>query len=302
VNIAARVCALAEPGEVLVTDTVRALTRSSLAVGFMPRGSRRLKGIVEPVRLYRATTEPVARTRLSGRRTGAALTAALVIGALAVGSSALGLSPWSGQGSPPPSTSANSSSTPEPSSSSPFDVDPNAYADAAAAALLDRLPDRIAEHCERADPKDRPALIIPLVQSFVVRDERGNLTRELREAGRPDRFPLAVSFGLSCLTDATRVVFWQATATQGGAVELFFNRIERLALAEGTCEVGGRRYEAWEGGAHTGHLMCFTTTDGTATIEWTFADENIYAIATRRESTVAELYAWWHDIGRLLSR
>jgi class 3 adenylate cyclase len=37
VNIAARLCAVAEPGEVLVTDTVRSLTRGFLAVEFSPR-------------------------------------------------------------------------------------------------------------------------------------------------------------------------------------------------------------------------------------------------------------------------
>ena len=45
VNVAARICAQAEPGEVLVSETVRALTRTYLDVGFQPRGRRRLKGI-----------------------------------------------------------------------------------------------------------------------------------------------------------------------------------------------------------------------------------------------------------------
>lgn|GEM_PF-2356259 len=53
VNIAARICSVAEPGEVLVSDTVRALTRSYLQVTYIPRGRRRLKGIVDPVPVYR---------------------------------------------------------------------------------------------------------------------------------------------------------------------------------------------------------------------------------------------------------
>jgi class 3 adenylate cyclase len=52
VNLAARVCAQARAGEVVVTDTVRSLTRTSLSVGFGDRGRRRLKGIAEPVQLY----------------------------------------------------------------------------------------------------------------------------------------------------------------------------------------------------------------------------------------------------------
>jgi len=58
VNIAARVCAQARPGELLVTDTVRSLTRTRLTVRFTPRGSPTLKGIREPIPLF--AVEPVA--------------------------------------------------------------------------------------------------------------------------------------------------------------------------------------------------------------------------------------------------
>jgi outer membrane protein assembly factor BamB/class 3 adenylate cyclase len=53
VNLAARVCAHAIVGEVLVTDTVRSLTRTSGRYRFSPRGHPTLKGIVEPIALYR---------------------------------------------------------------------------------------------------------------------------------------------------------------------------------------------------------------------------------------------------------
>ncbi len=68
VNIAARVCALAKPGEVLVTDTVRSLTRTSGRLTFTAVGRRTLKGITEPIALYRA--EPaggVAAAAAGGR-------------------------------------------------------------------------------------------------------------------------------------------------------------------------------------------------------------------------------------------
>src|SRR5438093_2960239 len=54
VNIAARVCGLAKSGEVLVTDTVRALTRTAVDVTYQPLGSRQLKGVSEPIGLFRA--------------------------------------------------------------------------------------------------------------------------------------------------------------------------------------------------------------------------------------------------------
>jgi branched-chain amino acid transport system substrate-binding protein len=52
VNTAARICSLARPGEVLVSDTVRALTQTVLPVRFVPRGRRHLKGVAEPVVLF----------------------------------------------------------------------------------------------------------------------------------------------------------------------------------------------------------------------------------------------------------
>jgi adenylate cyclase len=52
VNIAARVSALSAPGEVLVSDVVRALARTSAGVAFEDRGEHALKGVADPHRLY----------------------------------------------------------------------------------------------------------------------------------------------------------------------------------------------------------------------------------------------------------
>jgi branched-chain amino acid transport system substrate-binding protein len=74
VNIAARICAQAASGEVLVSETVRSLTRSVLPVRFEPRGRRPLKGIADPIALF-AVVETVpgaapwtGQRRLRGRR------------------------------------------------------------------------------------------------------------------------------------------------------------------------------------------------------------------------------------------
>jgi class 3 adenylate cyclase len=66
VNIAARICAVAAPGEVLVSDTVRALTQTLLPVRFVPRGRRQLKGLADPVALF--AVEPTAATGVWGGR------------------------------------------------------------------------------------------------------------------------------------------------------------------------------------------------------------------------------------------
>jgi class 3 adenylate cyclase len=53
VNIAARISGEASPGEVLVSQTVRDLARTSAGVAFEDRGERALKGVGEPVRVWR---------------------------------------------------------------------------------------------------------------------------------------------------------------------------------------------------------------------------------------------------------
>jgi class 3 adenylate cyclase len=60
VNIAARISALAPPGEVLVSDVVRALARTSAGVTFDDRGEHALKGITDPQRVFAVTITPGA--------------------------------------------------------------------------------------------------------------------------------------------------------------------------------------------------------------------------------------------------
>jgi class 3 adenylate cyclase/pimeloyl-ACP methyl ester carboxylesterase len=52
VNIAARICDASAPGEVLVSDVVRGMARTSAGVTFEDRGEREMKGVGHPVRLY----------------------------------------------------------------------------------------------------------------------------------------------------------------------------------------------------------------------------------------------------------
>ena len=52
VNIASRICGLSAPGEILVSDVVRGMARSSAGVEFEDRGEQHMKGVGEPVRVY----------------------------------------------------------------------------------------------------------------------------------------------------------------------------------------------------------------------------------------------------------
>ena len=59
VNIASRICALSEPGEILVSATVRDLARTSAGVSFEDRGPHTLKGIADPVHLFAIHPAPL---------------------------------------------------------------------------------------------------------------------------------------------------------------------------------------------------------------------------------------------------
>jgi class 3 adenylate cyclase/pimeloyl-ACP methyl ester carboxylesterase len=59
VNIASRICGLCAPGEILVSQTVRDLARTSAGVTFEDRGEHTLKGIVDPLRVFAVRTGAV---------------------------------------------------------------------------------------------------------------------------------------------------------------------------------------------------------------------------------------------------
>jgi adenylate cyclase len=57
VNIASRICSLCEPGEILVSATIRELARTSAGVTFDDRGEQLLRGIDDPVRVFAVRPE-----------------------------------------------------------------------------------------------------------------------------------------------------------------------------------------------------------------------------------------------------
>ncbi|MEX0682616.1 MAG: alpha/beta fold hydrolase [Dehalococcoidia bacterium] len=65
VNTAARIAAMSAPGEVLVSDTVRGLARTSAGVTFEDRGDHELKGISDAIHVF-----AVRRGTLETQRTG----------------------------------------------------------------------------------------------------------------------------------------------------------------------------------------------------------------------------------------
>jgi class 3 adenylate cyclase len=70
VNIAGRVVSEAGPGEVIVTELVRSLARTSAPMSFEDRGERTIKGVGEPLRLYRVLRSNARDAKPSPGRRG----------------------------------------------------------------------------------------------------------------------------------------------------------------------------------------------------------------------------------------
>jgi class 3 adenylate cyclase len=92
INIAARICALASAGEILVSGTIRELTRSIVSVEFVFVGRRQLKGLDQPVEVFRvvpdgATSSVRRRPEASsaGRALGWLVAAAILVALIGTG-------------------------------------------------------------------------------------------------------------------------------------------------------------------------------------------------------------------------
>jgi class 3 adenylate cyclase len=296
VNVAARICAQAEPGELLVSDTVRALTRSYLEVSFLPRGRRRLKGIAEPLALYRVAAGRTAapsgsansvRSALSGRWRRAAVAAGVAVAVLAIaiiGGTLLRES-VARQG-PSASAAADSlksgdASSPGGSPSVPATPDA-AFPTDAEEQLLERLDDTIARHCLRADAADVPVY----------------------DQGFGQVNPIAYDAGLECQLGSTSEpdTVWYWSAVPGQYYEpigsIFAQTAGRRSLPPGDCATDDVAHGRWEFGAEQGRLLCYGSRN--ATLMWTYDDANLLASAERSDGDVRALYNWWREHARLL--
>lgn len=147
-------------------------------------------------------------------------------------------------------------------------------------ALLDRLTDSIARTCARADPEDVP------VYEDLAYSQTGD-------------FPLPVVAGLSCLTDYTRVYYWQAGRSIQ-AEEVFFQEVGERRIPTGICGEQTRAWQRWESGLRSGKLLCWSAAN--SFLWWTYDNDPILGIATRRNGDIYDLLDWWTVSGSLLQR
>ena len=299
VNVAARICAQADPGELLVSDTVRALTRSYLEVSFLPRGRRRLKGIAEPLALYRVVAGRTAgkaaehngvRSALSGRWQRAGVAAVAAAGVLAIAIIG-GTVMREGVAHEAATSSTSASAAIGLASPSGSDVAPSAslapFPTDAELALLKAVDESSRERCSR--PAEGPAYVAQQIGGFK---------------------PIKVAFlaGIDCALggisapDSFRM--WQLRSTEGALgpdwehlriapSALVVQKADRNAAARTSCAQEIPAREEWSFADSSGLLTCYETTTGDAILWWTYDGTDIVATAVRDDSDMAALLSWW---------
>ena len=295
VNVAARVCAQAAAGELLVTDAVRALTRTFLSVTFLPRGRKRLKGISEPVGLYRVMPAGQvvagARWRAIAQRwrvvAAAAAVALLVLGSALIGGALVRES----AGDPGPSSPRSailSSGTPS-ASSAPSDA---AFPTAAETRLLALVAERDRDRCQRANPKDAPVLEVirdPGVPAVVNRAQ----------------FNAGIDCNLGGISLPDQLLFWElrppsrAVGIRPDPANLAIVTHGALVGAtSSTCREQRPAIETWSFGESNGKLVCYESDTGDAVVLWAYDGSRLFAKAVRDDRDMTVLLDWWEEVGR----
>jgi class 3 adenylate cyclase len=266
VNVAARVCSQAKSGELLVTDTVRALTRTLLRVRFVDRRSRRLKGIEEPVVLYRVERLDEAKGAAFGRASrvpkfsgvGRTLRVATLLLGLLIGGAAAGYVLIAGQR--PPTGPDMPSPTLEIGATFPT---------AAEASLVNSVPLPIRDSCRRTEE---------LAQRL------GNVA--------------SVRCDLD-LTAEADTVWYDSFENDQQLILAFDDFRQRQRTTFGECSPSvSRAHGNWSSAGLGGALMCFQA-DGLTWLIWTYRADRILARAQRAGTAPDDwtnLYTWWNTI------
>jgi class 3 adenylate cyclase len=298
VNIAARICAQAAPGEVLVSDTVRSLTRTSGEIGFTARGRKHLKGIAEPVAVFAAsagldrgsvpvrsaTGSPVGRTM---RRAAIAVPVVLVLvlGAALGLNRALGPSPTSAPSTAPsPAASATSAAAVvAPSSTAATATFPNA----AEAMLLAGLPSDLRPKCVRG----RGQL------DLVAAGFSGKLAGHVDVLSQ--QVPLA-SVTCTLVGEAPTGLWfvWYSTGTSAPAPESLGYLGTKYGASDRDC-ASPPASGSWRSAlGASGSIVCLSNTGpgGQPWLYWTFGSSHVLAVATAPVGQYQALYSWWQRL------
>ena len=308
VNIAARLCAEARAGELVVSETVRGLTRTYLDVAFEPLGARRLKGIAEPVPCYRVAprgTAPArgARGRPSGKgRRPWLLAAGLGLAAVtivAAGAVVLGRGQTPAP-TPGPSAAAGAAASVSPAASTAApSVSPTLgpFPNEAEARIMAALPPGTVSNCRRGGTSD-DALLAGFAGTFR--------TKETEHFPATD-WPVTptVLAGITCKppTGAARMYVAEPekppgfSSAQEGWADEYMSRLTGLwTIPLGSCATEAKAYTRWRTVQGTGIVACMNPYQGRPWIYFTFAEGRYLGFATRDDADYDALYAWWEQL------
>ena len=303
VNVAARVCAQAAAGELLVTDAVRSLTRTFLDVTFLPRGRKRLKGISEPIALYRVTSGRATASVAAWRRlvtnwrvlAGVAAIPMILIVALLGGALVRELSAAPRpDGSRPPSAVVAASPATAATSATPSPDVNQEFPTAAETALVGLVPERYRDECQRADPDEAPIV-------------------QIGDPVDPDRVhrapsAAAVECDLGGIAAPDVVSYWELIPGSGAgraglvggdpAEQAVAVHAARVGATPGECRNQRPSSETWSFGGVSGTLVCYETDDGDAVLLWAFDDGHLFGRAVRSDRDMDALLNWWEEVAR----
>jgi hypothetical protein len=285
VNLAARLCSIAAPGEVLVSDTVRGLLRTRGSLGFEAAGVRRLKGIEEPVTVFRvrardgggaspsSTVRPPTgnvdrspRPLRSRRSVLALLGSAALVGVVAV-AAVMGRPSSPGlvadrTATPPPATLLASTHGPTPA---PTSAPKPSFPTVAERSLLERLPSDLTATCSRSDPTD---------------------------GGQGGGVALRCEPPMGAAADR---VWFDEFEPEDGARTAFFRLVAGAAVPPGDCDTDTNAHDHWTVAADLGGERACYRRDGTSWVLWTNPATGLLGRAMRADGDVAALLGWWDE-------
>ena len=291
VNIAARLCAQAKAGELVVSETVRSLTRTYLDVEFEPLGTRRLKGLDEPIAIERVLPRGAAGSRGRSRRAGpsrAWWVAGIAVVALVAVLGVVGAGVLQGPRLSPAALASQAPSVAPPAGSVASAAPTNATSSESTGGLTT---DELALKGRVPMPFQRWCLPSSLPGGSLGGDV-ASLKCELPIGTDP-------VYG----ADTVWYDAYSAPGLMAAAVNAVVAR-EGLPTVSGgdddivarDCTTGAAKaLGTWSLGiTFSGVAACYTK-DGAAWILWTYKGEQIATRAVRRDGDAASLFAWWHE-------
>jgi class 3 adenylate cyclase len=305
VNIAARLCTEAKAGELVVSETVRGLTRTYLDATFVPLGTPRLKGIDEPIACYRVVSRSdvagFPRVRPSARRLRPQLLVAglgvAVLAAAVIGTGLLGGGYAAAPTSGPSAAAVTSASVSPPASATAPPASPTGgpFPNEVEAAILAALPSTLTKTCVRGATSDDARLA-----GFVgyASPGTGRISVTPRSSGGVTCHPPSGAMRLYVM--APRVLPPYPPSWKAMGAEYLGLLTAVHTLPDGSCATEHRAYERWTGPRGSGLLACMSPYDGRPWIYFTFGGGKYLAFATRDDSDHDALYAWWDQLKTFL--